>query len=61
MIRPRQLGPSNRAWRAAHLEASLDEIEEQVSPRRRALLGMLAQQVGGASWRGRAVDGVARS
>lgn len=39
-----------RAWRAAHPEASLDEIGEQVGQRRRglmgALMGVLAQQEG---------------
>ena len=30
-----------RQWRAAHPEASLDEIAAQVTPRRRALIGVL--------------------
>jgi hypothetical protein len=33
------------AWRARHLEASLDEIAEQVSVRRRALMGQLLSEL----------------
>lgn len=34
-----------RAWRAQHVEASFDEIAEQVTPRRRELMGQLLKQL----------------
>lgn len=34
-----------RTWRAQHLEADLDEIAAQVTPRRRALMGQLLKQL----------------
>jgi hypothetical protein len=34
-----------RAWHAAHPEASFDEIAEQVTPRRRELMGLLLKQL----------------
>jgi hypothetical protein len=34
-----------RAWRAKHLDASFDEIAEQVTPRRRVLMGRLLSQL----------------
>jgi hypothetical protein len=34
-----------RAWRKQNLEASFDEIAEQVTPRRRALMGRLLRQL----------------
>jgi hypothetical protein len=34
-----------RAWRAKHLDASFDEMAEQVTPRRRALMGRLLRQL----------------
>jgi predicted RNA-binding Zn-ribbon protein involved in translation (DUF1610 family) len=34
-----------RKWRAEHAEASFDEIANQVSPRRRALMGQLLGQL----------------
>jgi hypothetical protein len=37
------------AWRAEHLEASLDEIAEQVSVRRRALMGQLLSELAEAA------------
>ena len=33
------------SWRAAHPEASFDEIAAQLSPRRRALMGQLSAQL----------------
>lgn len=38
-----------RAWRAQHLEASFDEIAEQVTPRRRVLMGQLLKQLATAA------------
>jgi len=38
-----------QAWRAQHLEASFDEIAEQVTPRRRALMGQLLKQLAQAA------------
>jgi hypothetical protein len=37
------------AWRAQHLEASLDEIAEQVSVRRRELMGQLLSELAEAA------------
>lgn len=37
------------AWRARHLDASLDEIAEQVSVRRRALMGSLLSELAEAA------------
>jgi hypothetical protein len=34
-----------QAWRKQHLEASFDEIAEQVTPQRRALMGVLLKQL----------------
>lgn len=34
-----------RAWHGKHLEASFDEIAEQVTPRRRELMGLLLKQL----------------
>jgi len=36
-------------WRAQHLEASLDEIAEQVSVRRRTLMGQLLSELAEAA------------
>src|SRR5215210_2944928 len=33
------------AWREKHLDASFDEIADQVTPRRRVLMGKLLQQL----------------
>jgi hypothetical protein len=41
-----------RGWRAQHLEASFDEIAEQVTPRRRALMGHLLKQLAQAGGEG---------
>lgn len=38
-----------RTWRAQHLEASLDEIAEQVSARRRVLMGALLSELAEAA------------
>jgi hypothetical protein len=37
------------AWRVKHLEASFDEIAEQVTPRRRELMGQLLKQLAQAA------------
>jgi hypothetical protein len=34
-----------QAWRQEHLDASFDEIAEQVTPRRRQLMGQLLEQL----------------
>jgi hypothetical protein len=34
-----------QAWREQHLDASFDEIADQVSPRRRVLMGKLLKQL----------------
>ena len=34
-----------QAWREKHLDASFDEIAEQVTPRRRVLMGKLLKQL----------------
>ena len=34
-----------RAWHKRHLDASFDEIAEQVTPRRRGLMGLLLKQL----------------
>src|SRR5687768_13578914 len=34
-----------QAWRSQHLDASFDEIAEQVTPQRRELMGMLLKQL----------------
>jgi hypothetical protein len=38
-----------QAWRASHVEASFDEIAEQVTPRRRALMGQLLNELATAA------------
>jgi hypothetical protein len=38
-----------QAWRARHLDASFDEIADQVTPRRRVLMGKLLKQLATAA------------
>jgi hypothetical protein len=38
-----------RTWRASHLDASFDEIANQVTPRRRALMGKLLSELATAA------------
>jgi hypothetical protein len=38
-----------RTWRMHHLDASFDEIAEQVTPRRRALMGQLLRELATAA------------
>ena len=44
-------------WRASHPEASFDEIAAQVTPRRRALMGLLVEQLSVQHGRGEVVEG----
>ena len=46
------------SWRAAHPEASFDEIAAQVTPRRRALIGQLLAQLACQHGDGEVVEGV---
>lgn len=47
-----------RAWRAKHPGASFDEIAAQVTPRRRALMGQLLEQLARQHGDGEVVEGV---
>ena len=47
-----------RQWRAQHLGASIDEIAEQITPKRRELMGHLMVQLAGQHGDGEVIEGV---
>lgn len=47
-----------RAWRAAHPDATLDEIAAQVTPRRRELMGALLIELAVQEGNGYAIEGL---
>jgi hypothetical protein len=47
-----------RQWRAQHLEASIDEIAEQITPKRRELMGHLMVHLAGQHGDGEVIEGV---
>ena len=53
-----QLWEELYSWRAAHPEASFDEIANQLTPRRRALMGQLLGQLACQHGDGEMVEGV---
>lgn len=53
-----QMWEELHGWRAAHPEASFDEIAGQVTPRRRALMGQLLAQLACQQGDGEVVEGV---
>ena len=47
-----------QAWREAHPEATLDEIANEVTPRRRALIGVLLEHLALQQGNGSVAEGV---
>jgi hypothetical protein len=47
-----------RQWRAQHPGASIDEIANQITPRRRELMGQLLVQLAGQHGDGEVIEGV---
>ena len=47
-----------RQWRAQHPGASIDEIAEQITPKRRGLMGQLLGQLAGQHGDGEVIEGV---
>ena len=47
-----------RQWRGQHLEASIDEIAEQITPKRRELMGHLMVQLAGQHGDGEVIEGL---
>jgi hypothetical protein len=47
-----------RQWRAEHAGASIDEIAEQITPKRRELMGHLMVQLAGQHGDGEVIEGV---
>ena len=47
-----------RQWRAQHPGASIDEIAEQITPKRRGLMGQLLVQLAGQHGDGEVIEGV---